>query len=296
MKTESKWTNILLHLIFVCLTAAFIYPLLLVISISFTDQAAINQVGYKLIPPQLSLDAFRYIFMGGGMGIGHAYLVTITSTVCGTVLSVIVIAFYAYPLSRPGLKYKKFFTFYIFFTMLFSGGLLAWYMVVTKIYHLGNTIFALILPLAMNAWYVIIMRTFFQTSVPISIIESAKIDGAGEMRILFKIVLPISLPAIATIALFQTLVYWNDWFNPMLLITDKKMYNLQFLLQVMIKNIQQMSDSNINADVASRFAGQIPEDSVRMALCVVAMGPILIVYPFFQKYFIQGLTVGAVKG
>ena len=169
-------------------------------------------------------------------------------------------------------------------------------MIMTKVLKLSNTVWALILPYAMNAWYVIIMRTFFQTSVPDALIEAAKIEGAGEFKILFKVVFPISLPAIATIALFQTLTYWNDWYNPMLLITNPKLYNLQFLLQVMMKNIQMLSEGNMDSSILASLAKNIPEESVRMALCVVAMGPILIVYPFFQKYFIQGLTVGAVKG
>ncbi len=295
MEISNKFVNALIHLLFLALVVVFVFPILLVIIISFTDQSTINNFGYQIIPAQTSLDAYRYIFTSD-MGVGHAYLVTIGSTVCGTLISVMVMALYAYPLSRPGLKGKGFFTFYIFFTMLFSGGLLAWYIMVTKYYHMGNTILALILPLAMSPWYTIIMRTFFQTTIPMSVIESAKIDGAGEMKILISLVLPLAKPAIATIALFQTLAYWNDWFNPMLLITDKNLYNLQFLLQVMMKNIQMLSDSAMSAEVASRFAGNIPEDAVRMALCVVAMGPILIVYPFFQKYFIQGLTIGAVKG
>lgn len=295
MEISNKFVNALLHILFIGLVVVFVFPILLVVIISFTDQSAINTYGYQIIPAKASLDAYRYIFTSN-MGVGHAYLVTIGSTVCGTVLSVTIMALYAYPLSRPGLKGKGFFTFYIFFTMLFSGGLLAWYMVVTKYYHLGNKFFALVLPLAMSPWYTIIMRTFFQTTIPISIIESAKMDGAGETRILFSLVLPLAKPAIATIALFQTLAYWNDWFNPMLLITDKSLYNLQFLLQVMMKNIQMLSESTMSTEAASKFAGNVPEDAVRMALCVVAMGPILIVYPFFQKYFIQGLTIGAVKG
>lgn len=295
MVIQNKAVNLLLHIFFIIMVAACVFPLILVISISFSDQEAIVREGYQLIPSAFSLDAYRYV-LGGDTGIGRSYAVTIFSTVFGTLLSVLVIAMYAYPLSRPQLKYKSFFTLYIFFTMLFSGGLVSWYMVVTRALHLGNTIWALILPLAMNAWYVIIMRTFFQTGIPISLIESAKLDGAGEFTILLRIVFPLALPAIATIALFQTLVYWNDWFNPMLLITDEKLYNLQFLLQVMMKNIQMMSEGTMASDAAAQMSGNLPEESVRMALCVIAMGPILIVYPFFQKYFIQGLTVGAVKG
>ena len=221
-----------------------------------------------------------------------AYKKTILSTVFGGTASVRTIAAYACPLSRSGLKFKKFFTFCIFFTMLFNGGLAAWYIVVTKYLGLKNTFAGLVLPLIMNAWYVIIMRTFFQTSVPSALIEAGKIDGASEMRIFTTIVLPISLPAIATIGLFQTLTYWNEWYHPMLLINDSNLYTVQLLLQIMMQNIQNLIDGNASL----REGVEIPTDSVRMALCVVAMGPILIVYPFFQKYFVQGLTIGAVKG
>ena len=157
---------------------------------------------------------------------------------------------------------------------------------------LKNTFLGLVLPLAMNAWYVIIMRTFFQSSVPLALIEAGKIDGAGELRIFLQVVLPIAVPAVATIALFQTLAYWNDWWHPMLLINDRKLYNLQLLLQIMMQNIRNITEGGAQL----REGAEIPTDAVRMALCVVAMGPILIVYPFFQKYFIQGLTVGSVKG
>lgn len=295
MQIENKVVNCLFHIILIVLAVVCVFPVLLVISISFTDQAAISKFGYQIIPSVFSFDAYNYI-INAKMGIGNAYIVTILATITGTVFSVSVISLYAYPLSRAGLKGKQFFTFYIFFTMLFSGGLIAWYMTATKILHLNNKVFALILPLSMNAWYVIIMRTFFQTSIPASLIESAKLDGAGEFKILFKIVLPLAIPGIATISLFQTLAYWNDWWYPMLLITEPKLYNLQFLLQVMMKNIQLMSEGNLSSELIAQMGGNIPEESVRMALCVLAMGPILIVYPFFQKYFIQGLTVGAVKG
>ena len=295
MQIESKRFNISLNVIFVLLAVLTVFPVLLVFSISFTDQSAIAKFGYQLIPSTFSLDAYRYIF-SSGMGIGRAYGVTIFATVVGTAISVLVIALYAYPLSRSGFLGKGALTFFIFFTMLFSGGMVSWYMIMTKVLKLSNTVWALILPYAMNAWYVIIMRTFFQTSVPDALIEAAKIEGAGEFKILFRVVFPISLPAIATIALFQTLTYWNDWYNPMLLITNPKLYNLQFLLQVMMKNIQMLTDGSMDSGVMSSLASNIPEESVRMALCVIAMGPILIVYPFFQKYFIQGLTVGAVKG
>ena len=213
----------------------------------------------------------------------------------GTVISVIVMGLYAYPLSRSDFKFKSFFTFFVFFTMLFSGGLVAWYMVCTNILHLNDKLFGLILPYCMNAWFTLILRTFFKSSVPEAVIESAKLDGAGEWRIFFTLVTPIAVPGIATIALFQTLKYWNDWLLPIYFVSSAKLYNLQFYLQNLLANIDDLKNNPELVSSAASLA-DMPKEGVRMALCVVAMGPILIVYPFFQKYFIQGLTVGAVKG
>lgn len=291
MNVNSKLANIILHAIFIMLLLCCILPVILVIIISFTDQAWIDMNGYSFFPSKFSLAAYSYIFTTSS-SVLNAYKVTILSTVTGTIISVLSIALYAYPLSRPDLKFKKFFTFFVFFTMLFNGGLVSWYIVTTKYLGLKNSFIGLVLPLAMNAWYVIIMRTFFKSSVPLALIEAGKIDGAGEFRIFAQIVLPIAVPGMATIALFQTLAYWNDWWHPMLLINDRKLYNLQLLLQIMMQNIQNMASGAAEL----REGADIPTDSVRMALCVVAMGPILITYPFFQKYFIQGLTVGSVKG
>lgn len=293
MKRKNTGLNIVLHIIFILILVLTIAPILLTFIVSFTDQSEIVNYGYQFLPKKFSLDAYRYIF-GRSNDILNAYKVTIFSTVVGTVVSVLMIALYAYPISMRHLKFRKFFTFFIFFTMLFNGGMVAWYMVVTQVLHMKNTIAALIFPLSMNAWYVIIMRTFFQTTIHPALIEAAKIDGAGEFRIFIKIVMPLAVPGIATIALFQTLAYWNDWWNPMLLINQKQLYNLQFYLQVMMNNIQMMSEGNFQQ--REMLAQNVPAETARMALCVVAMGPILIVYPFFQKYFIQGLTIGSVKG
>ena len=206
----------------------------------------------------------------------------------------LIVALYAYPISRNDFKYRNAFAFFSFFTMLFSGGMVSWYMVCTSILHLGNTVWALILPGIMNSWYVVILRTFFATSIPPSVIESAKIDGANEYTI-FKLVMPLALPGLATIALFFTLKFWNDWYNALMFITDERLRNLQFLLQSMLSKIQLLAESDGNSYMTETIT-EIPSDSVRMALCMIAAGPILIVYPFFQRYFIQGLTVGAVKG
>lgn len=293
--TVGKKANVVINIIFILLLAITIFPILLTVSISFTSSKSIISNGYSIWPAEFSTEAYKYIFKTPETII-RAYGVTIFVTVVGAVLSTLIIALYAYALSRRDYACRKFFTVFVFVTMLFGGGTVSWYIVCTSMYHLSNKVWAMILPYMMNAWYVIVMRTFFQSSVPISIIESGKLDGAGEWRIFFKLVIPIAVPGIATIALFQTLVYWNDWWLPMMFIVEPKLYNLQFLLQQMMQNIQQLNENSRYIANASEQLMKVPSDSARMALCIVAMGPILIVYPFFQKYFIQGLTVGSIKG
>lgn len=294
MKKKFSLSNIVLYAIFVLLAICCIYPLLVVIGVSFTGESEISQYGFKVIPKAISLDAYKYIFASKGT-ISRAYGVTIFVTVVGMLLSTFVVAMYAYPLSRRDFKYRKIFTFIAFFTMLFNGGTVAGYMVTTGVLHLKNSIWVLILPYVMNAWHVIVMRSFYSMSIPSAIIEAAKIDGANEYKIYFGLILPLSLPGLATIALFATLTYWNDWWLPILYITEPAKYNLQYLLQQMISNIQNLSENSATMGGASAELANIPKESARMALCIIATGPILIVYPFFQKYFIQGLTVGSVK-
>ncbi|MDD6483082.1 MAG: carbohydrate ABC transporter permease [Clostridiales bacterium] len=293
MKRKFNLTNILLDILFVIIAVVCVYPVLLVIGISLTDETALAEYGFNVIPKVWSVDAYRYI-VSTGATIVRAYGVTIIVTVIGAVTSTLVVALYAYPLSRKDFAYRKLFMFLAFFTMLFSGGVVSWYMICTNMLHLKNSVWAMILPYVMNAWHVIVMRSFFSMSIPAAIIESAKIDGAGEWRIFFNLVMPLAVPGLATIGLFATLTYWNDWTLPLYFVTEPKMYNLQFLLQSMISNIQMLSENSALMGSASLLAN-VPKEGARMALCIIATGPILIVYPFFQKYFIQGLTVGAVK-
>ena len=289
-----KKFNIVLHIIFIIMAACCLFPILLTLSISLSSNKAIVEYGYSLIPKEFSLESYKFIFMDSTR-IFRAYGVTIFNAVVGATLSVMVIAHEAYPLSRADFKLRKPITYFILFTMLFSGGQVASYMVITTIYHLQNTIWVMTIPLLMSPWYTVVLRTFFKTGVPTAIIESGKLDGAGELRILWQLVFPIALPGIATIALFQVLLYWNDWNLPLLYIVEPKLYNLQFLLQQMMQNIQQLNENPEFAAQASAGMAEIPTEGARMALCFVAMGPILVTYPFFQKYFIQGLTVGSVK-
>ena len=265
-RRKIKVSDIILYFIFFLIVVACVYPLLVVLGASFTSESAISEFGFHAIPKEWSLDAYRYIITSKET-ILRAYGVTIFVTIIGTLMSTLVVALYAYPLSRKDFKYRKLFTFIAFFTMLFSGGTVAGYMVTTGILNLKNSI-----------W----------------VIEAAKIDGANEYQIYFKIVLHISLPGLATIALFATLTYWNDWWLPLLYITEPQKYNLQYLLQSMISNIQNLTENSAQMGSANLLAN-VPKEGARMALCIIATLPILFVYPFFQKYFIQGLTVGSVK-
>ncbi|GIO88397.1 ABC transporter permease [Paenibacillus faecis] len=271
-----------------------VFPFLFVVIISFTDEGVLARDGYKLIPSQWSLEAYRYVFQTGDTLL-RSYGVTIFVTVVGTMISLLFIAFYAYAISRKSFKFRNFFAFFAFFTMLFNGGLVPTYIIVTQLLHLKDTIWALILPLAVNAFYIMILRTFYSTSVPDAIIESGKIDGAGEFRIFLKLVLPLSLPGLATIGLFSTLGYWNDWFNALLYIDNPNLVPLQSMLMRIETSMQFILQNSQNSSLSLEALRSLPQDTSRMAMVVLATGPIIFAYPFFQRYFIQGLTVGAVK-
>lgn len=292
--TAGRKMNLVLNIVLLLLVALCIFPVLLTLIISFSSSESITEVGYAFIPKSLSLDAYKYIF-ADPLVIGRAYGITIFNAVVGTVAGILAVSLYAYSLTIENYKFRKFFTYYMLVTMLFNGGMVASYIINTRVLYLGNTVWIMILPLLFNAWNVVIMRTFIQTSVPKAVIESAKIDGATEWRTFFKIVMPMSVPGIASVSFFILLAIWNDWNLPLLYITDDKLFNLQFLLQRIMKSIEIIKNNPEYAQAAKTMTA-IPTESARMALCFVALGPILIAYPFFQKYFIQGITVGSVKG
>lgn len=271
-----------------------VFPFLFVVIISFTDENALARDGYRLIPSQWSLEAYKYVFQTGDTLL-RSYGVTIFVTVVGTIVSLLFIALYAYALSRKSFKYRNFFAFFAFFTMLFNGGLVPTYIVTTQLLGLKDTVWSLILPLAVNAFYIMILRTFYSTSVPDAVIESGKIDGAGEFGTFIKLVLPLSLPGLATIALFSTLGYWNDWFNALLYIDNPNLVPLQSMLMRIETNLQFIMQNSQNSSLGLEALRNMPQDTSRMAMVVLATGPIIFAYPFFQRYFIQGLTVGAVK-
>ncbi|WP_025704644.1 carbohydrate ABC transporter permease [Paenibacillus graminis] len=278
----------------VCLFAlSCIFPFIFIIIISFTDEKTLAINGFSILPEVLSLDAYRFLMRSGEQMV-QSLGVTLTVTVIGTILTLYLVSTYAYAISRKNFDQRRFFSFLAFFTMLFSGGLVPGYIVVTQVLHLRDSIWALIFPSILNAFYIIVMRTFFTTTVPDAIIESAKIDGATEFGIYTRIVLPISLPGIATIGLFSTLGFWNDWFNALLYIDNPNLIPLQTLL-IRIQNNMDFIVQNSSQVVSYDIAATLPTETVRMAMVVLATLPIALAYPFFQKYFIQGLTIGSVK-
>ena len=290
VNTITNKANIFINIILALYSFICIIPIIIVLSVSLSKESDVVDKGYRLIPSNITFYAYKFVFKDGTT-IVNAYKNTIFVTITGTILSLIIIALFAYPLSRKTLKYRKQFTFFLFFTMLFSGGLVPWYIVCSQLLHITNTYLALILPYIMNAWYVIIMRTFFSTNIPDSIIEAARIDGAGEALTFFRIVVPLSLPAFATVGMFITLSYWNDWWLNLILTTDSRFYCLQYLLMKMLTSsdiIMKMHDPKMMLET--------PSETARMAMCLLAVGPIVLAYPFFQKYFVKGLTVGSLKG
>jgi putative aldouronate transport system permease protein len=269
-----------------------VLPFLILIGSSFSNEQSIIKFGYTVWPRQFGTQAYQYI-LSSGSTIITAYGVTVFVTIVGTAGSLIVSSMLAYPLSRNDFPLSRPLMFIVLFTILFNGGLVPTYMIYTMVFNIKNTIAALIFPnLFMNGFNIIIMRTYFKLNIPFAVVESAKIDGASEMRTFFKIILPLSLPILATVGILSGLMYWNDWMNGLYYLTDTKLYNLQNVLNQMIQQIQFLQQSsNVNMDVS-----KLPSTTLRMAIAVIGSVPLLIIYPFFQKYFAKGLTVGSVKG
>ncbi|MBD5457335.1 MAG: carbohydrate ABC transporter permease [Lachnospiraceae bacterium] len=291
-KSDKYAQKIIFNGIFILLAVACVFPLLLIVSAAFTDEMSLTIEGYKLWPSKFSLEAFSYI-LESPKQILMSYGVTIFVTAVGTVGGLLVTSMLAYVIARKDFKFSRVLSFLIFFTLLFNGGMVPSYIMISKYYHLKDTIFALILPYIVIPWHVFLMKGFF-ADIPMSLIDAAKIDGASEFCVFFKIITPISKPAFATIGLLTAFTYWNDWWLSMLYIDDAKLTSLQYYLYRIMNNIQFLTTSmqagNISIDLSN-----MPNETARMALCLLAAGPMLVIFPFFQKYFVKGLTVGAVK-
>lgn len=291
-KTSRRTVSIISNIILGIFAALCIIPIVAIVSISLSNQADIVEHGYKLIPMNIDFTAYEYLFKAPGQII-NAYGVSIFVTLVGTIFSISVVALIAYPLSRADFGYKKQISFIVFFTLLFNGGMVPLYIIVSTVLGIKDTTLALILPYAANAWHILLLRTFFQ-KIPYSLIESAKIDGASEIKTFFSIVLPLSKPGLATIGLFILLLYWNDWWLSLLFIESQDLVPLQYMMYRIMKEIQYLT-SDLKSSQVTVDLTKLPNESLRMALAVIAAGPMLFVFPFFQKYFVKGLTVGSIK-
>ncbi len=287
--------QIIIIVILSVLALAAILPFLLLVSSSFTEEATLMKYGYSFIPRKFSAYAYEYMFQSNGSRVFRAYGVTMIITVVGTSISLLIGPMLAWALSRSDYKKANVLTFMVFFTMLFNGGVVPSYIMWSQLFGVKNTIWGLIFPtLIMNGFYIILYKNNFKSNIHPALVEAAKIDGAGEMYIYFKVVLPLSLPILATIGLMVGLGYWNDWTNGLYYISDTKLYSLQQFLKSIIDNINALSNMSTTADAATA-AAKMPGTSIRMAMAVIGVVPIMILYPFFQKAFIAGIALGGVK-
>lgn len=287
--------QIIAHSVLVFLTFSAVVPFILLVIASFTDEDIAVRDGFSFFPAKLSLSAYKYLAGEWGQ-IGHAYMMTILVTIIGTVLCLAVTTLLAYGLTRDIIG-KRFLNFYVVFTMLFNGGLVASYYVWTRVFFIKNTIWALILPgMLISAFNVILIKNYFKNSIPESLLESAKIDGAGEMKIFLNIIIPLSKPIIATIGLMSAINYWNNWTNGLYYVDDNSLYTIQLVLNQINQSATFLASNSTQMSNMMNGTASIPTTTMRMAIAVVAILPIIIVYPFFQRYFVKGITLGAVKG
>ncbi len=279
------------HMLFLLLSLCCVIPILYVLSASFTSEQGISENGYTLIPSIFSTEAYEYV-LASPESLLTSYAITITVTLIGTTLSLLLTSMLAYAISRRDFPLHRKLSFLVFFCMLFNGGMVPSYILITKYYHLNDTLMALILPYTIVPWNVFLMRSFF-TDLPQSLLDSAKLDGCSEIGTFFRIAVPISKPAFATVGLFIAFAYWNDWWLSMMYTTKTELVSLQYYLYRIMNSIEFLTSSlasNVTVNTSL-----LPSATARMALCVLAAGPMLLIFPFFQKYFVKGLTVGAVK-
>jgi putative aldouronate transport system permease protein len=293
MSSGRKVYQAVINLILIIVTLCMVLPMVLLFLSSITEENTLVVNGYSFFPKKFSLTAYQYIVTNSA-SVLRAYGITIFVTIVGTIGSLLLASLVAYPLSLRDLPGRNIIMFFIFFTMLFNGGLVPSYIMWTTVFHIKNTIWAYILPnFLLSAFNIILVRTYFSTSIPTDIYDAAKIDGAGYLRIYGQIVLPLGKPILVTISIFTGLGYWNDWTNGLYYISSSRMLSIQALLNRMIQDIQALA---ANSTANSGALMQIPQVSIRMAIAFVAIFPILLIYPFLQKYFESGIMIGAVKG
>ncbi len=289
---SEKILQVIAHVVLIFLSLCSIVPFLLLVVSSFTPEQELLSSGYTFLPKAFSLEAYEYLLESNGNNIFRSYFITICMTAIGTGLSLLITPMLAYVLSRKDYCRRGVLTFFVFFTMLFNGGLVPTYMVYTRIFMIKNTWLAYIIPaLLVNAFNVLLMKSYFTLNIHPAMIEAAKIDGASEGKIYRRIILPLSLPIMATIGLMVGINYWNDWMNPLYYITKQEMWSLQSFLNRILNSIQVLSQMAGRADTSINMPGT----AARMAIAVIGVIPIMVLYPFFQKYFVKGISLGGVK-
>lgn len=295
--SKDKGFQLFCNIFMIFLTLMALLPIILMVVSSFSSQDSLLQRGYSFWPQEWSLEGYDYVFKTGSQ-IPRAYGISILITAVGTTCSLIITTMLAYGLSRPNLPGRNLLTFLVVFTMLFNGGLVPTYLNYTGVFHIKNTIWALLIPnLLMNAYNVMLCKSYFVSSVPSEILEAAKIDGANEFTIFARVALPMSKPIVATIGMFAGIAYWNDWYNGYIyLSTATELYSIQNLLNRLMQSIQFLSQNSSNLSQAAQGLAAIPTASVRMAMAVLGILPIVIIYPFIQNNFVKGITLGGVKG
>ena len=282
------------HIVLVIFSFVCLFPFVLMLISSFSSEASITKYGYSIFPRAWSLEAYAYIAREWRQ-IGQAYITTIVVTLVGTLFGVFMTMTLAYLLSRRDLPGRKFLNIFVFFTMLFNGGLVPTYLMYVNYFHIKNTYMALLIPsLMLNAFYIMITRSYIQSNIPEELVEACRIDGASETKIFWKMVLPLSKPIFVTLVLFIGIGYWNDWLNGMYYLTEPKYFSIQNLLNKMLNNVNFLATNSTVASQAGNVS--IPSITIRMAIAMVGILPIIIIYPFLQKYFVKGITLGAVKG
>ena len=295
MASDTKIFKIVSTIILGLLALVALLPIILIVIASFTDETTLLRNGYSFFPEMWSADAYVYMIQQGST-IFRAYGISILVTIIGTVVSVLITTMIAYPMSRRNFKYKNALAFFVFFTMLFNVGVVPSYMMWTQVFQIKNTLWALIIPNYLcGAFNIFLVRNYYANSIPEALIESAQIDGASELTIFFKIIFPLAVPTVATISLFTALIYWNDWVNALYYIQKPQYYGIQNLLIRIMNNIQYLKSGAASVAVGTG-AISLPSNTVRMSMAVIGILPIVVIYPFVQKYFVKGVVVGAVKG
>ena len=269
-----------------------LYPLLLTLSVSLTSERLIATDGFRLFPRAFTLDTYIYIFAHSGSRILRSYLITIFITVAGTLGAVLVTTMISFAISIRSLRYRNIIAFLCNFTLIFSSGIVPWYVVCVNWYKLQNNLLALIVPSLFSVWQMFLMRTYFQ-AVPASLYEAARIDGAGWLTIFFRVALPICKTAVLTISMMYALNFWNDWWHSLMFINDKNLFPLQYYLYSIVSNVQAISSGRIPPGAAASI--RLPSETVKMAVTIITIGPIIFLYPLVQRYFVHGIMMGAVK-